>query len=206
MTYEDIVKSIEEGKHFTFLRIGDGEMLCADGVSGENCDGHRYYPDLGKAIFSVLKRKRENIVMGLQPDTHGLYHNKAPYPQEWVNADVLHNQSEKGGLVEFMDALKGKDVTIVGASHLKELGFNRIPTPNKNAWLQYETIQKKVEKVAKKGNQVILFSCGMLKVPLIEWVSRTYPNNTYIDTGSVFDPYCGVNSRSYHKKVDTKLI
>jgi hypothetical protein len=208
MTYQEILENIKNDKPFTFLRIGDGELLCADGEQGSNCDGHEYYPELGAHILHFLLHKQP-MVLGLQPSSHGLYKGKAAYKQNWVNADVIHEQSEKTGLKDLTEALKGKNVVMVGNSSLKKLPFKakHIAIPKKNAWLKYSDIQLKLKKLAEKDKQTIfLFSCGMLKVPLLEYLNRRFPSHTYIDAGSVFDPYVGVNSRSYHSKVDSTKI
>ena len=39
-------------ENFTFVKYGDGELLCMLGAKGENCDFHPYTPKLLRLLFS----------------------------------------------------------------------------------------------------------------------------------------------------------
>ena len=203
MTYNDIITKLKNKEPFQFARVGDGEMLCMDGVSGKNCDGHKYFVDLGKALREVYKEPK-NYHIGLQPVKHGLHSSAKKYPQKWCNADLLHNASINGEISELYEVLENRNVIMIGNKTHKNLPFINIflEVPSVNAWQYRLAIWKALNDIAVKGKDfVYLFSCGMMSGVLIDEMANLYPNHTCIDTGSIFEPYLGKAIRSYHKKI-----
>jgi len=164
------------------------------------------------------------IYMGLQPLSVSHMHNKiAPYLEgiEWFDADSLHNASIDGRLGEFVDALtsKRRPIILVGPEHLESLTFIKpvrtftsmdagndiqILVPDKNCWTHYEQVKELLSQCISP-RCVVLYCCSMMAEVLIHDFA-TVKNITQIDCGSVFDPYCGKDSRSYHKKLTSKAL
>jgi len=119
---------------------------------------------------------------------------------DWVNSDVLHNANINERLSSFFDALQGREVTIIGSLHLMRFDrfyFDFIEVNSRNCWLNYhETL---AQLTPTKTNHVYLFCASMMSNVLIDDLYS--PENSYIDLGSALDPFCGVNSRSYHLKL-----
>jgi len=207
MKYLEAVKKLQKREVFHFARVGDGEMLCMADSKGQNCDGHKYYPELGKALRKIYNEKRPYYV-GLQPIKHGLFTNHEKYPQDWCNADIFHEASLEGKLQPFMKALMNRNVVMIGNRKHSKLAFVNImiEVPTNNAWTKrlevWESIKQVVQSEYQKG-LVLLFSCGMSSGVYIDALAKSKAGKyvTTIDTGSVFDPYIGRNTRSYHKKV-----
>ena len=40
------IDQLKQNNKFSLSRWGDGEWICASGASGENCDGHKYFPEI----------------------------------------------------------------------------------------------------------------------------------------------------------------
>ena len=115
---------------------------------------------------------------------------------EWVASDIFHNASINGELPLLIDALKGRNVVLVGAKHLKGFnGWEFIEVPSVDCWLNYEETLKELEQTITKDD-VVLFCASMMSNVLIDKLNG---KATLIDVGSVFDPYVGVKSRTYHK-------
>ena len=54
------LEKFKEDKNFSFVKYGDGELLCMIGAKGENCDFHPYSVKLGellKSSFGTLLAK-----------------------------------------------------------------------------------------------------------------------------------------------------
>ena len=193
MTYNDIITALINGVNFSFSRFGDGEMLCSQGKQGHNCDGHLYTPDLAGALNKVLNEPRG--IMGLMDKAQELSDRC-----DWVDGTVMVKASVAGDLKRLERALNGRDTIMVGPAHLRKLTFysSFIEVPLRNAWREHHKIRHKLEKNIWP-ECVVVYACGMM-APVLIW--ELYKDDfTQIDVGAVFDPYCGVKSRQYHKKL-----
>lgn len=199
MTYLQLISKLERGENFSFSRFGDGELACAFGRKGYNCDGHEYFDDLGVELRSVLDDPKG--IMGLQRYGGDMFRKElAAYDIPWADADILHRASIKGELGLFFDALTWRKVILVGAKHLKKLDVydTFIEVPLKNAWLNFSDTLEEIRKIIEPDD-VVLYACGMMAEVLIH---KLYDDDfSQIDVGSLLDPYVGVNSRAYHKKL-----
>lgn len=207
MTYSKIVDLLKSQKPFKFSRFGDGEWNCIFNKAGQNCDGHKYFPELGASLRRVILSEPEYLV-GIQPlsmsyeRTDQIKDFCKGLKINWVNADVLHNASIDGKLDQFVNALKGRYIVLVGPVHLANFFVNgvHIIIPNQNCWLEYENIRQQIEfHIEGVNNAVVLLAASMMAEVLLDDFSDYH--HTFIDIGSVFDPYCGVKSRRYHHKL-----
>jgi hypothetical protein len=207
-TFDGMLSDLKTYRNFKFARYGDGEANCMKGKKGHNCDGHEYFPDLGLKLRDVLEDK-PTYMIGVQPllvSTEPAFVKKYFTGLDIYDADVLHSASIDGRIPEFMDALHDRSVMFVGPFRLmmladkfqQLLGSRLIDVPEKNCWTKYEKTIEALE-LALRLSDVVLLSCGMMAECIIHHF-RDY-EATFIDCGSVFDPYCGVKSRSYHHKL-----
>ena len=220
MTYDDITAKIRNGEPFTFARWGDGEWnavfvgtrwqeIVKKGPHQGNCDRHLYFEDLGEALREVLHSKPAYL-MGIQGMTmrseklwpcvkEFLKENRLEF--DWINSDMFHHASIKGRLGSFFEALSGREVIIIGPSFLSglcnKLKAKLIEIPEINCWLSYKDIKNTLQKeVDLKDRAIYLFCASMMAEVLINDVHNEW--NTFIDIGSLLDPYAGKNTRSYH--------
>lgn len=205
VTFDSMVDDLKSGKMFKFARYGDGEIYCMKGKNGANCDNHTYFPALGAALRQSVVEEPEYMV-GIQPlsishipedVTHFFGHFERLY-----NADALHNASISGSLHRFTKALEGRYVILVGPAHLAPIFLNcvHIVTPSQNCWLQYEPIRHQIEFHTEGiNNAVVLLAASMMSEVLISYFEDHH--HTFVDVGSLFDPYAGINSRKYHHKL-----
>ena len=206
-TFERVCRMLKEKKAFKFARFGDGEWNCILGKKGQNCDGHQYFPDLGSNLKRIILSEPEYLV-GLQPlsmsyersnDVRALCEG---LNIEWVNADILHNASIDGKLHEFINALAGRYLIVVGPIHLSGFFSNcvHIVIPRDNCWLEYEQVRQQIDfHVDGINNAVVLLAASMMSEVIIDAFAEHH--HTFIDIGSVLDPYVGIKSRRYHHKL-----
>jgi hypothetical protein len=208
MTYDEMLQKIVNNEPFALNRWGDGELSCAFGYEGGNCDGHFYFDDLGKALMDILC-KPQRYIMGLQPKavndmpvglaTHFGGHN---IDHDWINSDIIHDASTEVGLEGLFAAIKGKAI-IVGPAHLRplaeQLNTPLITVPDRNCWKVYASIKEKCNNV---NPDIFLFCCGMMANVLIDdlWYTKGH-DTTLIDVGSALAPYAGKATRRYHKAI-----
>lgn len=210
--FDTICHKLRNGERFSFARFGDGEFNAIYGKKGANCDGHEYFPDMGKRLREILE-SHPNYMMGLQPLTVTSDRMKQiakDFPGiEWVDADSIHNASIDGKMDEFFDAVYDRRCVIVGPQHLMKLnihvleragwlGVNHFPIHDFNCWSYDYELCKNYLKSLNTKDIVILFCASMMSEVLID---EFHQDATCIDLGSVLDPYCGVKSRRYHHKL-----
>lgn len=226
LTYAGLLESIISKYPITFIRIGDGEINAMFGHprgKTENCDNHTYYEDLGVSLRKVLTDKPEYYV-GMQSLAIRTRGKQIDYFKaknrlnglKWFNADILHHVSIKGNIKLFFNALNyRKNVILVGPGFLSGIKkyitlYEHVIIPKLNCWKSYKEILYNCSKIAnrmiKKEQDLIFLICASMpgKV-LIDDLYRQYNdkmNISLLDIGSVFDPFCGVNSRGYHRDID----
>lgn len=222
LIYGSLIEKIHEKETFAFSRYGDGEWNAILGKVGANCDGHEYFESLGKALRNVLI-SRPNYYLGLQSlamrvigleITKFVTANNIRPISEWGDADILHKASIKEMLPQFFEALDTTPyVLLVAPEYLKQINkyfkYNAIvEVPTKNCWLHYKRIEYDILAILNEQTKydnyvVVLFMAGMSSNVLIDALYNLYTDKvTLIDAGSVFDPFVGRNTRSYHKKLN----
>jgi hypothetical protein len=201
-TFEKICDMLRKCVNFKFARYGDGEFNCMFGKKGRNCDGHEYFPAMCERLNSALRRA--DYMVGIQPLALSIYGERVNLLLEGLdiyNADALHNASIDGQIRYFTKALNGRYVILVGPAHLA--GFFagvHIIIPSVNCWAEYESIRQQMQfHIEGVNNAVVLLAASMMSEVLIDDFADE--PHTFIDIGSVLDPYCGVKSRRYHHKL-----
>jgi len=176
------------------------------GHLGTNCDGHKYFPSLGRALKRILE-SQPNYYLGLQSLAKRTFTGHPEFDRlvqmnNWVEADIIHRENEKNGLQSLFDVLKTKGVTLVGHEGLKKMEKyfpieNFIEVPKVNAWQEAYDIYHQINH---NSSPLILYCSGMMSNVMIDKFSDT-PDIIQVDLGSAFQPYINEPSRSYHYKM-----
>jgi hypothetical protein len=206
MKYETLLYNIKNNISFAFSRWGDGEWLNVNKFNGKNCDGNIYYSDLGDELKKIVSVK-QYYHMGVQTYIQYSVNESMKYTQDWTDADVLHRASINGTLYDFISLLNTVHVVYVGNESLKKLEFidEFIEIPYNNCWLSRNEIIDRIKNTfVENTHKVYLFSAGMVSNVFVDRLWKLNNTNTYIDVGSVFDPYVGRTTRSYHKLLKIK--
>jgi len=219
LTFEQLVEKIKEKEPFSFSRFGDGEWNAIFKKEGGNCDGHEYYPDLGDELSAIV-RSQQKYYMGMQPmatriqgDRISEFTELHKLNLDWVNADILHKASIKGKIYDFFDVLKGTPVVMAAPIYLKTINkyfdYNEfVEIPEKNCWLQRNRLSYELSKICnryknKNEHAVVLIIASMAANVLVDELYKQYGDLiTFIDTGSVLDPYVGIKTRTYHNDLN----
>lgn len=205
ITFINMIDNLKTYKNFKFARYGDGEIYCMKGRHGNNCDNHTYFPELGAALRQSIQEEPKYMV-GIQPLSishipEDVY-NYFSHFRHLYNADVLHNASIDGQLTKFTRSLEGRYIILVGPVHLASIFTSciHIVIPSVNCWLEFEYIKQQIEfHLDGINNAVVILAASMMSEVIISHFSDA--DHTFIDVGSVLDPYAGVKSRKYHYKL-----
>ena len=191
LTFDLLLKNISERQHFTFSRWGDGEWNCVFGKKGSNCDGHNYFPDMGKELNRILKNKpkyyvgMQNLAMQVMGEKITGYLKENEIEKlNWCDADILHRASINGLLHEFFAVLNNvPSLMLVAPDYINDIQFffnfdYQIVVPQKNCWLEHERIMNDntnyTDKMIKNGHTVILFIASMASNVLIDRIYNLY--------------------------------
>ena len=217
-SYSLLLKRFEDDQPFSFSRWGDGEWEAVLDLKNEhetNCDGHQYFASLKEALHKILvsnpsylvgmQKLAYHKVLGREIDAY-LKTNRIK--REWLNADAFHSASSKGEIKSFFDILAKKNVLLIGPAYLKKLNtftFDFCEVPVKNCWLERDRILQEINEITRtKTYDVILFCAGMTSNWFVDQLHNNFPG-FILDIGSVLDPYAGVNTRNYHRKLSDTL-
>jgi hypothetical protein len=212
------VDKLRNGERFAFTRYGNGEWDCILDLYHRTRSGSQTFnPALRKALTETLTQHVGGTSypaiqstgylerIGLMPQIEPWLADNAP-GLDWHDGEVFHHASRRGQLYPLVDALRGYRVVVVGPPHLLGLPFASVFVPVKghNCWDEVDAIEAQLTRLS---NCVVTFSAGPAAKVLIH---RLYPvigkSCWLLDMGSLWDPYCGVKSRRYHKHIDKRII
>jgi len=216
------VELLNMGKPFSFVRYGNGEWDGILGTHGGTRSGSQNLrvPGIRRDLQNSLKHTYDSrrYLLGMQnymqrrpiwPGAMQWLKVNAP-DLVWHNGDVFHWASSGGKLWPLIQELRKKPLVFIGPSHLRPIskllpykGFVEVRLPN-----CYQDKAKIHQAILKqKAPTVFCFSAGpTAKILISELFPLLGKENFLIDFGSLWDVYCGVKSRSYHKKITPAII
>lgn len=209
LTIEDFVDLLETYPGFSFARISDGGFFCLQGRKGYNCDGVAYTSAQSSALLGVIRDPSifhgiTSIALNVAYAAEWL--GAMQIDIQWYDADVMNKASDAGTLFPFIEYLRKHRSLVVGAAHLGNLnGFPIaafVECHPSEAFEEVDELELEIGfRVARDDFDVVLLSAGQGASPtLVSRLHALHPQLTIIDTGSVWDPYVRVFSRSGHKK------
>jgi len=215
------VEKLQRGEPFSFVRYGDGDWnyLLDREKYVDSKDLQRYVSELHAALTaSILEPRMENYYLALQ--NHGYLGPRGYTPKieqwleqhgapdiNWHFGTVFHRASEGGQLEPLIKALQTRPLVVVGPEWLRKLTFATefISIPAKNCWPDAELVEIQLQNVA--SGSIVSFSAGPTAKVLIHRLAPILGQHSWlIDFGSLWDPYCGVKSRQYHKVMSAKTM
>jgi hypothetical protein len=207
--FAEVCAMLADGRPFSHSRFGDGELKAVFGAEGANCDGHRFFPELGQRLATILASKPD-YMLGLLPlavRVHGMERVLSISDGiHWVLANSFPLALLERRFDRFLDALDDRDVTLVGPEHLRPLssarGWEHLVVASRDCWTEYDDVSALLRASVPTADGVVLFCASMMSNVLIDDLYAVAPANTCIDVGSAFDPLCGVSSRLYHDALD----
>lgn len=206
------VTRLNNGEPFSFSRFGDGEWCSVIGKTGENCDGHAFFPEMGERLRKALINSSGYIYsiqnFALKNMAKQIYRflKKNNVTINWCNSDVFHYANITGELNPLIKAMRSKKVVMVGPAYLKDTSsmlfkFTEfIEIPQKNCFSAIDTIESTMMKIGKgKKGIIYALSASMAANCIVDDCYKTLGvDNWLIDFGSLWDIYAGIKSRSVY--------
>ena len=205
---------ISKGEYFSLIRYGNGEWDCILRLRNHTGSGSQLLD------IPALKKELEDGILSSHGD--GYYHavqslsflsrvkllwriedwlkQHNALAIKWHSGEVFHRASSSRQLTPLIKQLWRRPVTIVGPKWLGKLPFVKtfIEVVPKNCWEDVDTIEEQLQNVS--AGTIISFSAGPTAKVLIHRLFPVLGKTCWlIDFGSVWDPYCGVFSRTHHR-------
>lgn len=219
-TVDDFTQKVINRTPFAFSKWGDGEWRSVLGVTtGANCDGHQYFAQMGQELRAVLQAftQQPQYDLAMQPLSIQLFQQRIErfladnqlQHLRWHDADLFHwaisHPGQYDSFRRFLDALRHRQLVVVGPPHLQEplkelLSYREfVQVPLRDAYIYLNDIVKRILAAIARCTEppLVSVSCGMPAEILIHRIWDRASLFSMIDMGSVWDPYCGVKSRSY---------
>jgi len=212
----DYVDALAARRPFAVSRWGDGEWSALLGRSGATCDGQVYSRALRKALTAILE-SRPTYDLQLGPmalrrfaDDVEAWLTRRRLSFAWGDAGMFARASQDGTLMLVQQALQARTILLVGPSGLRRLDPDVLPIakhiviPDRNAFDSIDDLTiATVGAVSwcRDPGPVVAISAGPAAKVLVHHVSAAFPAATVIDFGSVWDPYAGRQTRTYHRAI-----
>ena len=209
---------LRNNKKFAFVRYGNGEWDCILSLYHTTRSGsQRFDGGLRNALAKSLVEQRTGAYYTAMQSTSFLERVKVlPLAETWIaqnapgltwyDGEVFTKASMKGQLYPLVSAMKTKRIVVVGPKWLMKLPFSSvfIPVRSRDCWQDIDRIE---EQLRTLQNVVVSISAGPMTKVLIHRLQPVMGGHSWlIDFGSVWDPYCGVHSRRYHKRLTPEII
>ena len=219
--YYEIIERLRRDICFAFNRFCDGEWMALFKETGKKISGDTLViDDLANQLVTdaLLKSKLddENYILGMDWISRKYYldriitfsrDNNLSHLQ-WKEAQILHLAIQDGILWPFLQELKKQPIFIIGPSYLKELRLFDVEKyfeiPEKNCHLVYKEILKELLKFSKQG--IYLFSASILSKYLIANLYNKIKNASFLDCGSIWDPFLEKKTRTYMRLLKEETL
>ena len=207
------------GENFTFVKYGDGEIICMIGGKGKNCDDHPYSEKLGKLLqesFIKLLRYYDDVYLAEWTD------NLVKTRESFVNVNnlkpkladyecflTLEENMSDNKLSKFYELLKNssRKKIFVGPKKLKHvsgmLNIDKfVEVPLINAFSKYDDVLEELVNDGVDNNNIYILCCSMMSCLICSDLKKINKNITLLDIGSGFDPIFGEKTRPKQPSVE----
>jgi hypothetical protein len=222
--FTKFLNKIKSGEHFSLSRWGDGELTILEGkhidIRSKGNGEFRYDPNLPQynqareKLMESYVYKDDNYYIGIAcpccvgQEKYQYMKDKSGQDEEHLTwANIFVNANYRRTINELIPEFKNHEVDIVVN---KNSNIDRLPFKPKNvlrvgtdAWYEdFDLGRNMLEQILMRGvkNRIFLIAAGPLANILTYslWVYGS-KENTYIDIGSILDPYLQLKlTRGYH--------
>ena len=131
---------------------------------------------------------------------------------DWHDCNVFALAARDGKLWPLVEAVRGVDVprVVVGPDWMRKIGSSVFPIdyfitiPKYDCWLEFERILGNCLDIP--GPVLYSISAGVAAKSLAWNLYQHRSNGWILDLGSLWDPFAGVVSRSYHRPITRDII
>lgn len=197
--FEHLLSLLKNKINFCFVRFNDGEMMGIGRVGAVVARGdQKVNKELHKKLIKAIKHEQKNYWIGKPcsvcfPKHYNLFNQYVRSDYEYLtHATVFCNAGHWDRFIKFFRKCSDRDIIWVSGKDqdLSMLPYKlnvvkHIKVPLKNCWSIYDSIKNETFK----DDSLVILSCGpMSRILAYEWYVKN-SNCTYLDLGSMFDPF-----------------
>jgi hypothetical protein len=187
-TYRSLINLIKTNTHFSFLRMGDGDIKAYLNIPMKTILSEKYRVLYEKSLDPIFKYKEEtndsSLILGIENSTvctKNIYTEYKTNPEKLnnfyqrfkhtdalsINSIIFMHMYVYHGLNDLFEALQNRSVIIVGPNHLKNLNFpcvekHHIVTALTHSWEHHDDYEKPLIELLKKvENPVIIYAASV---------------------------------------------
>jgi hypothetical protein len=210
--YKFVIDNLKNNIPFCYVRFNDGEMMGIDRIGSVVARGDQIVNELlHNKLKEAITYKSENYFIGIPCiDCYPYYHKLAKdFIGEYdniVSAVALTNRNwlkfiqESVGLLsnKKVHYISGDDQSIDNLINIFKFNIiNHIKVDNKNSWDYYDKLKNYITNI--KDGDVVLISLGPTARVLCYEFFKQNNKATFIDIGSIYDPYTRNVRHNCHK-------
>jgi len=208
----DLQDMLDRNEPFSFVNYCDGEWKQILGAtSGAQCDGQSFTAEGRDLLIDCIRNHRDMYYMTQfhwrdTPICFELFRNLGiGQGIKWFDRNIILHKLWNGEIGPFLSSIKKKKVLIVGPQHMKNIeiidpvGFVVVPSSNAMSD-RTRILNESIEKIEELKPDVVTVSASFLAKVLVHELHKKYGDTKWLlDVGSLWDPFCGVLSRSPYR-------
>jgi hypothetical protein len=210
--YQFVIDNLKNNVPFCYVRFNDGEMMGIDKIGSLVARGDQIVNEsLHNKLKEVITYKDENYYIGVPCAKCFPYYNSlanklvGEYPYK-VSAVALTNRNWLKFIQESVGILSDKNVHYISGSDqtidilINDFKFNiinHVKVNNINSWDNYNELYQYIDNI--KDGDIVLISLGPTARVLCYEFFKKNNKTTFIDVGSIFDPFTRNVSHNCHK-------
>lgn len=210
---EALIAREKSGDHFAFARFADGEhaLLENKSIRGWDWELTNSAAELQRTMKLAFQYNKSDYYYGVScgccdPVKYAYYKNALADRWDRVSYSNMFANSNYDRSIEWLKSLPNPVVLANVAAAKAAFPFTpfmiyTIPSHAVERYLElYQQWYQDLARCAKLcTNMTFLVSCGPLSEIFIHWMHSINPKNTYIDVGSLLDPYMHGTTRDHHR-------
>jgi len=201
-SYKFVIDNLKSKTPFAYGRFNDGEMMGIIQQGSVVARGDQIIDQsLHLALRDAITHKQKNYYIGIPcekcyPKYNRVANNLIGDYDFKVSAVALTNRNWARFISEISEVMPGKNVRYV-SGHDQDLSFIRkhlnfnvmdhIKLNSKNSWASVSKILGYISEI--KDGDIVFISLGPTARVLVKEWFKIKPNATFIDIGSVLDPF-----------------
>jgi hypothetical protein len=210
--YKFVIDNLKNNIPFAYVRFNDGEMMGIDKIGSVVARGDQFVDEtLHDKLKESISYKSNNYFIGIPcskcfPYYHSLAKNIIGDYDKIISAVALTNRNwlkfiqESIGILsdKRVHYISGDDQTIDNLVDIFKFNIiNHIKVNSRNSWANYDELKKYIVNI--NDGDVVLISLGPTARVLCYDFFKQNNKATFIDVGSIYDPYTRNVRHNCHK-------
>jgi hypothetical protein len=210
--YRFVIDNLKNNIPFCYVRFNDGEMMGIDRIGSVVARGDQIVDEnLHNKLIEAISYKADNYYIGVPcfkcyHDYYNLAKNIIGDYDKIISAVALTNRNwlkfiqESIGILsdKRVHYISGDDQTIDNLVDIFKFNIiNHIKVNSRNSWANYDELKKYIVNI--NDGDVVLISLGPTARVLCYDFFKQNNKATFIDVGSIYDPYTRNVRHNCHK-------